>query len=207
MPESANTTAANASRDRRSDTSKGWNYQLGVYIDPSTPEEDQEEVIAHELSHWWLTLMGVLSAQQDMIIDQFMLCWRMLRAAIYRKTSQERGGFSGGVQDLIDTYSAVASPIDVLVRAAMICRVGLVIFDEHCNRVPVGAGLFEMKIEMERGHELWVVAAALSREWPVMIETTEHADVCAVAFLCRDQRWVVLVASPPLEEAAAMGWG
>lgn len=186
----------------------GWHYLYGIYVDPDTPEAELEAVIGHELWHWWMTTMGVMCVLQEHLADQFNACVLIPRHAIYQLTSREVGGFACGIQTLLDTYAHVATPSEILVRAAMVCKVGLVVFDAQGERVPVGDGLYPVNLRMGREGERAAVGRALVAVGPVHLHSLEFefADVVAVAFFARDRSWVAIVATPPTEEALVMGW-
>lgn len=187
----------------------GWYYIRGVYIDPDTPAFEIEEVIAHELSHWWLTYVGVRRSHQDAVVDQFQLCWRIARYGVYQLTSRERGGFAGGLQALVDTYKDTATPQDILTRAVMICRVGVIVFDDSgMRRLVVGGGLHEFNLVMDEGGEAFAVSLASSGDdiVPLHAQGLDSADLVAVPFFARERRWVALVVTPPTEETHLLGW-
>lgn len=186
----------------------GWYYLYGIFIDPDTPEAELEAVIGHELWHWWLTTMGVMFALQEHIADQFGACVLVPRYAVYQLTSREVGGFAYGIQTLLDTYADVATPSEILVRAAMVCQVGIVVYDAQGDRVNIGDGVYPINLRMDRAEERRVVRRALDALGPVHLHSLEYevADVVAVAFFARERSWVALVATPPTEEAQAIGW-
>lgn len=186
----------------------GWYYLYGIYIDPDTPEGELECVIGHELWHWWLTCMGVMRGLQEHIAEEFGACVLMPRHAVSQFTSRDVGGFACGIQTMIDTYAHVCTPSDILVRAAMICHVGLVVFNAQCGRVNIGDGVYPMNLRMSREQERDVVQRALSSVGPVHLHSLDYeaADVVAVAFFARERSWVALVVTSPTQEAMAMGW-
>ena len=187
----------------------GWYYTRGIYLDPDTPEGEVEGVIAHELTHWWLTTMGVRRSLQEHIADPFTVCWRIPRHSVYRLTPRDVGGFAGGIQALLDTYEHTATPADILTRAAMVCRVRLVVYRSSGVRWPeIGEGVYPFNLVMDEGGEVCAVSRALACNGLVHLhcDGLDGADLVAVTFWARDRQWVAIVATPPTEEALAMGW-
>lgn len=186
----------------------GWYYLRGIFLDPDTPDDLLEDLIAHELSHWWLTCCGVRPSLQEHVVEQFECCWRVARYGVYQLTSREVGGFAGGIQALLDTYAHAATPEAILVRAAMVCRVGIVVFDAQGRRVPIGPGFYVYNLHMDEGGEVCAVDRALASNDLVHLHSQDFdgVDLVAVPFVARERRWVALVVTPPTQEAQAIGW-
>lgn len=118
-----------------------------IYLDPSTPEEDMEDLIAHELSHWILSQFNIEEPVQEAVMVTFMLCWRLPCDAVC-KIIRKNEGFLYAIDELLATYGDIASPCSILVRAALAVKVGIRIFDERGKVVRVGAGIYRVNLEL-----------------------------------------------------------
>lgn len=126
------------------------------------PSSELEDLIAHEISHWYLSRRGTQPALQEAIMEDFLICWRMPRNVIDEEV--EKAGFTEAMLPLLDFYRHVAHPFDLLVRAAGICHVGLLVFDPQEGFLFVGSGVYEVNLAIDEREAFYWVRYCLRRD-------------------------------------------
>lgn len=128
---------------------RGWSHRRWLFIRPGLSLEETLEDLVHELTHWFLTDECVPTATQDLIADQVILCWRMPRAAVTHVVNSCRG-FIPALDILLLMYGKAAPALDVLVRAAMVCKVGLLVYTPSDGQLTVvGGGTYEVNVVLD----------------------------------------------------------
>jgi hypothetical protein len=173
--------------------SDGWMLDGRIHINTTRPEHVQLATLAKEISRWWLDHKGFPVATQDLMIDDFALCWQMPRCGV-RRVFARAGGFTWAVRALVAAFRDLTTPARILERAAQCCDAAVILFPAEGGRLLVAPGTHqERKIVMPR-----------SAEWELVEEARETRDILpgpmstlAVSYRDGTGRGVALVNESP----------
>lgn len=123
---------------------RGASHRNIIYIDPDTPPEDVEYLIAHEISHWFLSSFSDLTAwQQERSLAGFIACWLMPYDDLVSEV-RRRGGFLFAMKSLMLKYAEIMDPRDVLLRAQQVLNIRVILYDYRARVLPFACGLHEV---------------------------------------------------------------
>ncbi len=167
----------------------GWSHGGLIYVDPSKDGDALEDVVIHEIVHWYLDLWGLAPRDHHTHVDDLIVCTLAPADAVLRLLDKYKG-LPFAVQALVNAYGhTTPDGTRLLVRAAHLCQVALVVYDERARRVQAPSPIYEVNLRLPRSDERRLVDAAFEQG----LAWDEHHGVLACPFTHRGVDYAVVV--------------